>query len=56
MNDYKVKVKGKRFIYRTNIKLTGKGKGIIDSENKSPIELSTRLNLVVNRQPGHPRS
>jgi organic hydroperoxide reductase OsmC/OhrA len=41
MNDYKVKVKGKRFIYRTNIKLTGKGKGIIDSENKSPIELST---------------
>lgn len=41
MNDYKVKVKGKRFIYRANIKLTGKGKGIADSENKPPIELST---------------
>ncbi|MDO9581283.1 MAG: OsmC family protein, partial [Bacteroidales bacterium] len=41
MNDYKVKVKGKRFIYRTNIKLTGKGEGIIESGNKPFIELST---------------
>jgi len=41
MNDYKVKVKGKRFIYRTNIKLTGKGEGIIESGNKPSIELST---------------
>ena len=41
MNDYKVKVKGKRFIYRTNIKLTGKGEGIIESGNKPFIKLST---------------
>ncbi len=39
MNDYKVKVK--KFIYRTNIKLTGKGEGIIESGNKPSIELST---------------
>ena len=41
MNDYKVKVKGKRFLYRTNIKLTEKGEGIIESGNKPFIELST---------------
>jgi len=41
MNNYKVKVKGKRFIYRTDIKLTGKGEGIIESGNKPSIELST---------------
>jgi len=41
MNNHKVKVKGKRFLYRTNIKLTEKGEGIIDSGNKPFIELST---------------
>jgi len=41
MNDSKVKVRGKIFIYKTNIKLTGKGEGIIESEDKSSIELST---------------
>jgi len=41
MNDYKVKVKGKKFTYRTNIKLIGKREGIIKSKNKPSIELST---------------
>ncbi len=41
MNDNKVKVKGKKFIYRTNLKLTGTKKGITESENKPPFEVST---------------
>ena len=41
MNDSKIKVKGKRFMYRANLRLTGKGKGILESENKPSIELST---------------
>jgi peroxiredoxin-like protein len=41
MNDSKVKIKGKSFIYRTNINLTGKGEGIIESGNRPSIELST---------------
>jgi organic hydroperoxide reductase OsmC/OhrA len=41
MNDYKVKVKGKRYIYKTNIKLTRKGEGAIESGDKPSIELST---------------
>jgi len=41
MNDSKVKVKGRKFIYRTSIKLSRRGEGIIKSGNKSSIELST---------------
>jgi organic hydroperoxide reductase OsmC/OhrA len=41
MNEYKVKVKGKRFIYNAGIKLTGKGEGIIESRGKPSIKLST---------------
>ncbi|MEA2015830.1 MAG: OsmC family protein [Actinomycetota bacterium] len=41
MNKPKFKVRGKRFIYRTSIEMTGKGKGIIDSADKPSIELST---------------
>ena len=41
MNDFKLKIKDKRFIYRTNIKFTGKGEVIIESGNKLAIELST---------------
>lgn len=41
MNNSKVKVKGKKFIYRTSIKLSGKAEIIIESGNKSSIELST---------------
>lgn len=40
MNDHKVKVKGKKFMYGSRIKLTGKGKGTIESAGKPPIELS----------------
>jgi len=48
MNDYKVKVKGKIFIYRTNIKLTGKGEGIVESGNKPSIGLSTPVEFGGN--------
>jgi peroxiredoxin-like protein len=41
MNDYKGKVRGKRFTYNTGIKLTGKGEGIIESTDKPSIKLST---------------
>jgi len=41
MNDYKVKVRGKRFTYSTGIKLTGKGEGTIESIDKPSIKLST---------------
>ncbi len=41
MNDSKVKVKGRKFIYRTSIKLSGRGEGIIKSKDKPAIELST---------------
>jgi len=41
MNEYKVKVKGKRFIYSVGIKLIGKGEGTIESTGKTSIELST---------------
>lgn len=41
MNDSKVKIKGKSFIYRTDINLTGIGEGIIKSGNKPSIEIST---------------
>ncbi len=41
MSNPRVKVKGKRFIYRTNLEMTGKGKGVIDSADKTPIEITT---------------
>ena len=41
MNKPKFKVRGKRFIYKTGIKMTGKGKGIIDSVDKPSIKLTT---------------
>lgn len=40
MNDSKVKVKGKKFIYKTSIKLSEKAEGIIKSKDKPSIELS----------------
>ena len=40
MNDSKIKVKGKKFIYRTSIKLSGKVEGIIRSKDKPSIGLS----------------
>ena len=41
MNNPGLKVKGKKFVYRTNIKMTGMGKGIINSTDKPPLEIST---------------
>jgi organic hydroperoxide reductase OsmC/OhrA len=41
MDNSGVRVRGKRFIYTTNIKMTGKGRGIIESTDKHPIELTT---------------
>jgi len=41
MNNSGVRVKGKRFIYTTNLKMTGKGRGTIESTDKHPIELTT---------------
>lgn len=41
MNDYKVKVRSKRFRYSNSIKLTEKGEGTIESMDKPSIKLST---------------
>jgi len=41
MNDSKIKVKSKKFMYKTSIKSYGKAEGIIKSEGKPIIELST---------------
>jgi organic hydroperoxide reductase OsmC/OhrA len=43
MSEYNVKVKGKKFIYRSSIKWASNGEGVIESENKSPIRLSTPI-------------
>ena len=40
MNNSKIRIKSKKFIYNVNIKLTGKGKGIIKASDKPDIELS----------------
>ena len=40
MNNPKIKVKSKKFTYRTSIKLFGKGECIIKSKDKPAIELS----------------
>jgi organic hydroperoxide reductase OsmC/OhrA len=40
MNDSKIRIKSKKFIYRVNIKLAGKGKGVITASDKPDIELS----------------
>jgi organic hydroperoxide reductase OsmC/OhrA len=41
MNDYKGKIRGKRYMYRAGIKLTGRGEGEIKSIGKPSIKLST---------------
>jgi organic hydroperoxide reductase OsmC/OhrA len=40
MNDSKIRTKSKKFISSVNIKLTGKGKGVIEASEKPDIELS----------------
>ena len=40
MNDQKVRLKSKKFKYKTNIKLNDSGEGIIESKDKNSIKLS----------------
>jgi len=40
MNDSRIRVKSKKFKYKTDIKLNGSGEGIVGSENRNSIKLS----------------
>jgi len=40
MNDSRIKVKSKKFKYKTNIRLNDSGEGIIESKNRDSIKLS----------------
>jgi len=40
MNDSRIRIKSKKFKYKTNIKLNDRGEGIVESEDRTSIKLS----------------
>jgi organic hydroperoxide reductase OsmC/OhrA len=51
MNDYKIRIKSKKFKYKTDIKLNDHGEGIIESADRTSIKLSAPVEF--GGLPGH---